>query len=164
MGKQPIIRKAKKTDLDQIWKIIHTVIAKGDTYVFAPDSTKEKMLDFWCGDNKHTFVAVLDGEIVGTFFMQDNFPDLGSHVANAGYITSPEHSGKGIGNLMGEFSLEEAKRLGYKAMQFNMVVKTNENAIRLWQKLGFEIKGKIPEAFNHKEKGLTDAYIIWRKL
>lgn len=122
------------------------------------------MLDYWCGSDKHTYVAESEGQVVGTFIIKDNFPDLGSHVANASYMTAPEASGKGIGRTMGEYSLLEAKRLGYRAMQFNIVVKNNHRAIRLWQKLGFEIKGEIPDAFNHLRDGLTDAYIMWRKL
>jgi len=144
MTQQLKIRKVKEKDLLQIWKIIQQVISTGDTYVFTPDSSKEKMLDFWCGEDNHTYVATIEDEIVGTFFMKDNFPDLGSHVANAGYIVKPSASGQGIGKLLGEFSLLEAKRLGYQAMQFNMVVKTNDNAIHLWKKLGFEIIFNIP--------------------
>ena len=79
-------------------------------------------------------------------------------------MTLPGASGLGVGKAMGEFSLEEAKRLGYKAMQFNIVIKSNERAIRLWEKLGFKIIGEIPEAFNHKQNGLTDAFIMHQKL
>ena len=82
----------------------------------------------------------------------------------AGYMVAPGARGKSVGRRMAEFSLEEAKRLGYCAMQFNIVVKSNENAVRLWQNLGFEIIGEIPEAFNHIENGLTNAYIMYRKL
>lgn len=55
-------------------------------------------------------------------------------------------------------------RLGYKAMQFNIVVKSNERAVQLWKNLGFTIIGEIPEAFNHKQNGLTNAYIMYCKL
>ena len=158
------IRKAVTKDHHSIWKIIHEVISGGDTYVFAPDTSRKEMLDYWCGENKHTYVAEIGNEIVGTFIITDNFPGLGSHVANAAYMTLPSAFGKGIGRTMGEFSLGEAKRLGYRAMQFNIVVKTNERAIRLWQNLGFEIKGEIPEAFNHRTEGYVDACIMWRKL
>jgi len=158
------IRNATPRDYDSIWKIIHEVISKGDTYVFDPDSDRQTMLEFWSGRDKHCYVAEIEKEIVGTFFIKDNFPGLGSHVANAGYMTLPSAIGKGIGRSMAEFSIGEAKRLGYRAMQFNIVVKTNDRAIRLWQKLGFEIKGEIPEAFNHREKGYVDACIMWRKL
>jgi ribosomal protein S18 acetylase RimI-like enzyme len=158
------IRKAKKPDEPQIWEIIKSVIAFGDTYVFAPDSSREKMLAFWCGADKKTYVALSDDQIVGTFFLKDNQPDLGSHVANAGYMVAPAAKGKRIGRTMAEFSLEEARRLGYTAMQFNFVVKTNEAAVKLWQSLGFEIVGEIPEAFNHIENGLTNALIMYRKI
>lgn len=158
------IRKATKGDEPRIWKIIEPVIAAGVTYVFAPDSSEEKMLAFWCGADKATYVALLDDKIVGTFFIKANQPDLGAHVANAGYMVAPEAAGKGVGKRMAEFSIGEAKRLGYLAMQFNFVVKSNEPAVRLWQKLGFEIVGEIPEAFRHRENGLTNAYIMYRKL
>ncbi len=79
-------------------------------------------------------------------------------------MTLPSAAKQGIGTTMGKFALEEAKRLGYSAMQFNIVVKSNAGAIRLWEKLGFEIVGEIPDAFNHSQNGLTNAYIMWRRL
>jgi ribosomal protein S18 acetylase RimI-like enzyme len=74
------------------------------------------------------------------------------------------HSGKGIGQAIGVFSLEEARRLGYKAMQFNIVVKSNTHAVKLWTKLGFKIIGEIPDAFDHPEHGMTNAYVMYQKL
>jgi ribosomal protein S18 acetylase RimI-like enzyme len=158
------IRKAFEADKSPVWEIIKVVIATGDTYVFYPNSPKEKMLDYWFAADKKTYVALDENVIVGTFYLKDNQPDLGSHIANAGYMVSPAAKGKRIGSRMGAFSLQEAKRLGYRAMQFNLVVKSNEVAVRLWQNLGFEIIAEIPEAFNDIEKGLTDAYIMYRKL
>jgi len=158
------IRKATASDADAVWAIIKEVIATGDTYVFAPDSPKEKMLAYWYGQDKHTYVALLDGEVVGTFVIKDNQPDLGSHIANAGYMTSPRAFGKGIGRTMAEFSLEEAKRLGYTAMQFNIVIKSNTRAVALWKNLGFGIIGEIPEAMRNKQGELVNAYIMYRKL
>ena len=158
------IRNTGPRDYNSIWQIIQEVISKGDTYVFDPDSSRKEMLDYWCGQDKRCYVAEIQNIIVGTFIIKDNFPGLGSHVANASFMTLPSAFGKGIGRSMGEFSISEAKRLGYKALQFNIVVRTNERAIRLWQKLGFEIKGEIPEAFNHRTMGYVDACIMWRKL
>ncbi|WP_259070250.1 GNAT family N-acetyltransferase [Mucilaginibacter sp. X4EP1] len=158
------IRKAVAADHDEIWKIIKEVIVLGDTYVFSPNSSKEKMLNFWCSADKQVYVALFDDKIAGTFFIKDNQPDLGSHIANAGYMASSDFSGKGIGKQMGLFSIEEARRLGYKAMQFNIVIKSNQRAVALWQKLDFEIIGEIPDAFNHPQNGMTNAYIMYRKI
>ncbi len=158
------IRKIIPVDKDEIWEIIHEVISSGDTYTFAPDSSEDEMLAFWYAEDKYSYVAVEDGKIVGTFFMKNNQPGLGSHVANAGYMVPSRAAGKGVGKAMCVFSLAEAKRLGFYAMQFNFVVKTNERAVRLWQKIGFQIVGEIPDAFNHKELGLTNAYIMYKKL
>ncbi|GAB3951810.1 GNAT family N-acetyltransferase [Spirosoma harenae] len=158
------IRKAIPDDQDAIWHIIQKVISTGDTYCFAPDSSKETMLKFWCGNDKHTYVATVDGKVAATFFLKDNQPGLGSHIANAGYMVSSAYEGQRIGRLMGDFSIQEAKKLGYRAMQFNIVVKSNERAVKLWQKLGFAIIGEIPEAFNHLQNGYTNAYIMYRKL
>lgn len=159
-----IIRKAAPHDHDQIWQIIREVIIKGDTYVFSPDSSREKMLGYWCSEHCHTYVAEIDNEVAGTFIIKDNQPGLGSHVANASFMTSFDHSGKGVGTAMGEWALKEAKRLGYKSMQFNIVVKTNDVAVKLWEKLGFQIVGEVPEVFWHRERGFVNAYIMWRKL
>lgn len=158
------IRKAVDSDQEAIWAIIKTVIATGDTYCFAPNSSKETMLRYWCGEDKHTYVATVDGNVAGTFVIKDNQVDLGSHIANASYMVSTDYEGQGIGKLMGEYSIREANVLGFRAMQFNIVVKSNERAVKLWHKLGFTIIGEIPEAFNHLRDGYTNAYIMYRKL
>ena len=174
------IRKATEEDKPEIWKIIKAVLATGDTYTFPPDSTEEEMLAFWMSPEKYTYVAVWSetpkragilsddlhsgGTIVGTFFLKANQPGLGAHVGNAGYMVAPEAKGKRVGRAMAEFSLDEAKKIGFQSMQFNFVVKSNEIAVKLWQNLGFEIIGEIPEAFQHKENGLTNALIMYRKL
>jgi ribosomal protein S18 acetylase RimI-like enzyme len=158
------IRLATPSDHETVWQIISIVISAGDTYVFAPDSSKEKMLSYWFSENKHTYVADVDGEVLGTFYLKANQPDLGSHIVNAGYMVSENARGKGLGQSMAEFSLVEARRLGFRGMQFNLVVKTNEKAIKLWLKLGFEIIGEIPDAYRHSELGYVNAYVMYQKL
>ena len=159
-----VIRKIIPEDFDSIWIILKEVISKGDSFTFDPDTPKESMMNYWLGKDKHVYVSIDNENIVGSFIIKDNQPGLGSHIANAAYIVSERASGKGVGKTMGAFSIQEAKRLGYKAMQFNIVVKSNTRAVNLWQSLGFNIIGEIPDAFNHKENGLTNAYIMYRKL
>ncbi|MFY0591098.1 GNAT family N-acetyltransferase [Roseivirga sp.] len=158
------IRKATKADHEAIWAITKQVIASCESFVFAPDTSRERMLAFWCNRKKHVFVALVNERVVGTFYISDNQPGLGAHVANAGYMTDPSFEGKGVGSEMGLFSLEEARRLGYKSMQFNIVLKSNERAVKLWQRLGFKIVGEVPDVFNHPTKGLINSYIMWQKL
>jgi ribosomal protein S18 acetylase RimI-like enzyme len=158
------IRKAKKTDNNAIWDIIQPIIQKGDTYAFLPDSSREFILNYWCAKDKHTYIATINDEIVGTFILKDNQLGLGAHIANASYMVAMDKFGLGIGRFMGLFSIQEAKKLGYKAMQFNLVVKTNTRAADLWKSIGFTIIGEIPDAFNHQELGLVNAYIMYQKL
>ncbi len=160
----PEIRQATETDKPAIWQVIKAVIAGGDTYVFSPDTTEEEMMAFWFTPDKHNYVAVEDGEVVATFWLRANNPGLGKHVGNAAYMVAPTAAGKGIGEQVALWSLDEARRLGFTAMQFNFVVKSNSVAVKLWQTLGFEVIGEIPNAFAHSKNGLTNAYIMYRKL
>lgn len=158
------IRKATSADEQAVWQIIKSVIAGGDTYVFAPDSPEDEMLAYWFSPEKLVYVAEDDGEILGTYWIKANQPGLGSHVGNGAYMVSSDAKGKGIGRMMAEHSIEEARRIGFKSIQFNFVVKSNEVAVNLWKRVGFEIIGEIPDAFDHKQNGLTNAYIMYRKL
>lgn len=158
------IRKAEESDKPAIWQIIKAVIAGGDTYVFSPDATEDEMMAYWFTPDKHNYVAVADGEVVGTFWLRANQPGLGAHVGNAAYMVSPNAHGKGVGKQMALWSLDEARRLGFTAMQFNFVVKSNTVAVNLWKNIGFEIIGEIPDAFDDAKNGMTNAYIMYRKL
>lgn len=158
------IRKAVPHDKPAIWQIIKAVIAGGDTYVFAPDASEEEMMAYWFTPDKHNYVAVDDGEVVGIYWLRANNPGLGAHVGNGAYMVSPAAKGKGIGKQMAEHSIEEARRLGFTAIQFNFVVKSNTVAVNLWKSVGFEVIGEIPDAINHSKNGLTNAYIMYRKL
>jgi L-amino acid N-acyltransferase YncA len=160
----PQIRPATSQDHDAIWAIFHSVIASSDTYVFDPQMPREEALAYWFRPDTHTYVTEHEGKIVGTYIVKPNQPALGAHVANAAFMVAPEARGLGIGKLMGEHCLAEAKRLGFRAMQFNFVVSTNEAAIRLWKQLGFEIVGTLPGAYRHKTLGFVDAHVMFRRL
>jgi ribosomal protein S18 acetylase RimI-like enzyme len=160
-----MIRKADKLkDAGQIWGIIQNVISTGDTWVFSPDSSREKMLYYWLAEDKYCYVYEIENQIAGIFFFKANQPDLASHVANAGYMVHPDFRGKGIAETMCRFSLIEAKRVGFKAMQFNIVIATNEGAIRLWHKCGFKTVGILPKAFHNANLGYIDALVMYQWL
>jgi L-amino acid N-acyltransferase YncA len=158
------VRKATDTDRSAVWQIIQAVIAAGETYVNAPDSSEEEMLAYWFSPEKHVYVAEENGEVLGTYWLKANRPGLGDHVGNGSYMVSPTARGKGVGKLMASHSIEEARRIGFHSIQFNFVVKSNTAAFNLWKSIGFEVIGEIPDAFRHSKNGLTNAYIMYRKL
>jgi ribosomal protein S18 acetylase RimI-like enzyme len=158
------IRTANDQDWDKIWPIVHEVFKGGDTYPYSPETSKEDAHNIWLKTPAATYVAQQSGRIVGTYYIKPNQPGLGSHVCNAGYMVSAAARGQGIGRRMCAHSLEAAVRLGFKAMQYNLVVVTNTTAVKLWQNMGFEIIGTLPRAFNHAQLGLVDALVMYRLL
>ena len=158
------IREASEHDRDAVWEIFHAVVAPGDTYVFDPDIPREDALAYWFQPGTITYVAESDGRVVGTYLLRPNRPGLGSHVSNASFMVSPSARGLGVGRALGEHCLREARRLGYRAMQFNFVVSTNETAVKLWEGLGFTVVGTLPGAFRHRTLGFVDAYVMFRTL
>jgi len=158
------IREATPADSDSIWGIIHEVIAGGDTYAFDPETSKSDMLGYWFAIGAHPFVALIDGEIAGTYVIRNNQPGLGSHVSNGAFMTASRYRKNGVGRAMGLHSLKAARQLGFMAMQFNFVVKSNTRAVALWQSLGFQIMAEIPNAYRHAVNGYTNTYIMYRSL
>ena len=158
------IRRADRNDMDAVWHIFHAVVLRADTYVFDPHTPREDLEMHWFGHHIHTFVAEWDGTVVGTYILKPNQIDLGSHIANGSYMVHPDHWNKGIGRSMGKHSLVEAKKLGFRAIQFNMVIETNKAAIYLWKSLGFKIIGTIPEAFYFKKEKYISAHIMYKYL
>lgn len=158
------LRRAAEKDHEQIWQILRGVAAAGETYTFDPAIKREDALAYWLAEKNETWVALSEGELVGTYLLRANQSGGGSHVANAAFVVAPEAQAKGIGRTMAEHCLKEARRLGFRAMQFNFVVSTNTSAIRLWKNLGFEIVGTLPGAFRHPREGYVDAYVMYRSL
>jgi ribosomal protein S18 acetylase RimI-like enzyme len=159
-----IVRAARLDDKDAIWAILEPVIRAGETYTLPRDMSCEAALAFWFSGGHEVFVAEDEGRVVGTYFLCANYGGGGSHVANCGYITAADAAGKGVGRAMCAHSLEHAKGRGFRAMQFNFVVSSNERAVRLWKSLGFEIVGRLPLAFLHAVHGYVDAYVMYRQL
>jgi ribosomal protein S18 acetylase RimI-like enzyme len=137
----------------------------GDTYAFSPQSTAEEIRRVWLEAPAKTFVACgPQGVILGTYFIKANQPGLGAHVCNCGYVVAREAQGRGIASLMCEHSQAQALAMGFRAMQFNFVVCTNLRAIRLWERHGFAVVGRLPGAFNHQELGYVDALVMFKQL
>ncbi len=160
----PLIRPSTQEDHDAIWQIIEPCIRAGETYALPRDMSKDDGLKYWTGPDRQTFVADQDGKIVGTYYLRANQLGGGAHVANCAYITAGYATGRGVARSMCEHSLQYARELGFRAMQFNFVISTNDRAIYLWQKLGFEIVGRLPLAFLHPRGNYVDALVMFQSL
>lgn len=158
------IRPARPEDAAAIWTILEPTVRAGETYTLPRDMTQAEAIAYWMGPDRETFVAEEDGRLLGTYYLRANQLGGGSHVANCGYMTSTEATGRGIARLMCTHSLERAKAKRFRAMQFNFVVSTNERAVRLWQSFGFDVVGTLPRAFDHPTLGLVDALVMFKAL
>jgi RimJ/RimL family protein N-acetyltransferase len=159
------IRRFEENDWLAVWRFMEPVFRAGDTYAFSPDISEKEAYRIWVELPHATYVAVDDNKaILGTYYIKPNQPSQGAHVCNCGYIVSEKARGQGIASRMCDHSQQEALDKGFLAMQFNLVVSTNEGAVRLWEKLGFSVLGTLPKAFNHPLHGFVDALIMYKWL
>lgn len=159
-----LIRKADADDAAAIASIILPIIREGVTYALDPDMAEADALAYWMGADRETFVALDGGIVVGTYYLRPNQAGGGRHVCNCGFMTSASATGRGVARHMCAHALQHARARGFRAMQFNFVISTNERAVRLWQSMGFEIVGRLPGAFDHPREGFVDALVMYQAL
>ncbi len=158
------IRAADGSHRDAIWRVIEPTIRAGETYPLSRNMTCDDALAYWCAPQHQVFVAEEGGAVVGSYYLRANNRGGGSHVANCGYIVAPAAMGQGVARAMCAHSLERALEGGFRAMQFNFVIASNERAVRLWQSFDFAIVGQLPGAFEHPRLGFVDALVMYRTL
>lgn len=159
------IRRFKDEDWNQVWTILEPVFRAGETYAFSTEISETEACDVWVVKPEATYVAVDDkGAVIGTYYIKANQPERGAHVCNCGYVVSESARGQGLATAMCLHSQKEAVELGFRAMQYNLVVSTNTTAVKLWKKLGFQMVGTLPEAFHHPRDGFVDAIIFYKQL
>lgn len=165
MGHMVEVRQFSDDDWAATWRILEPVLRAGETYPYPPNITEEEARVAWVEVPSATFVATDEGlNVLGTYYIKPNQPGLGAHVCNCGYVVGKNARGQGIASAMCEHSQQEAKLLGFKAMQYNLVVSTNEGAVRLWKRHGFNVVGTLPLAFQHQRLGLVDALVMYKQL
>ena len=160
------IRPAVVDDWPAIFPIWHTIVEAGETYAYPTGLKSDAARAMWLEPHPwHVVVAVDDaGTVLGTAKVGPNRPARGAHIATASFMVDPGAHGRGIGRALGEYIVEWARSAGYHGIQFNAVVATNTAAVTLWQSLGFEIIGTVPEAFDHRTAGLVGLHIMYRRL
>ncbi|MFC4109641.1 GNAT family N-acetyltransferase [Micromonospora zhanjiangensis] len=160
------IREATPDDWPAIWPFLRRIVAAGETYAYDPDITEERAREIWMlAPPARTLVAVdEDGTVVGSAKMNPNQMGPGAHVGSASFMVDPDRAGRGIGRALGEYVVEQCRRDGYRAIQFNAVVETNTRAVALWKSLGFEVLATVPEAFRHPTHGYVGLHVMYRRL
>lgn len=159
------IREATTHDWPALWVLLEPVFRAGDTYAYARDIDTASALAAWLEAPDATFVAVdTSGHILGSYFIKPNQPGQGRHVCNCGYAVAIEARRQGIAGQLCRHSQGQALSMGFRAMQYNLVVATNTGAIALWQREGFEVVGRLPGAFAHPDAGDVDALVMYKRL
>jgi len=158
------ITPATSADEECIWALLQPVFSAGDTYAVDPLIDREAAIAYWMEADKTAFILRIEGQAVGTYYIRPNQPGGGAHICNCGFITAPSARGKGVARRMLDHALIEAKQQGYRAMQFNFVLASNQRALAIWQRYGFATIGLIPQAFLHPKQGYVDALILHRSL
>jgi ribosomal protein S18 acetylase RimI-like enzyme len=158
------IRAAEARDRDAIWRMLEPAIRGGEVFALPRDMDAAAALAFWAAPGHEVFVAEADGRVAGVYFICPNQQGGGSHVANGGYATAVDVQGRGIARAMCAHSLAQARARGFAAMQFNFVISSNDRAVRLWRDMGFEIVGRLPQAFAHPRLGHVDVLVMFRAL
>lgn len=157
-----LIRPATDADHDAIWAIMEPVLLAGETYSLPDAWGRDEALDYWFALPHQVFVVEDGGQILGHYYMTPNRLGRGGHVANCGYMSAPEATGRGVATAMCRHSLEIARAQGFRAMQFNAVVSTNSRAIALWERMGFAVAGRLPGAFDHPTQGFVDLLVMYQ--
>jgi RimJ/RimL family protein N-acetyltransferase len=158
------IRPFEEADWPSIWSLFQAVCASGEVFAYDESTSEATARALWVERPSWGFVAVSEGELLGTYFVRPNQPGRGSHVANGGYMVAPAATGKGVATAMCLHSLERARELGFRAMQFNFVISSNRAAMHVWEKCGFSVVGRLPEAYLHRHLGYLDALVYFRRL
>jgi GNAT superfamily N-acetyltransferase len=160
------IREARPEDWGAIWPFFHQIVAARETYAYDPAMSESQARSVWMAPPPARTVVATgpDDEVLGTANMYANRPGPGSHVASASFMVDPRHAGRGVGRALGEHVIEWARESGFRAIQFNAVVETNAPAVALWRGLGFEVVGRVPEAFEHPRHGYVGLLIMHRFL
>jgi ribosomal protein S18 acetylase RimI-like enzyme len=161
---QYFARPMNPSDWDGIWAVLEPSIRDGDWFPIPQDFTSEDTQRFWCADGHDVFVGEDDGEIVWTYYTCPIQLGGGAHIANAGYAVSHARFGRGLGRTMLLHSLDSTRAAGYRAMQFQTVLSSNERAVRLYANNGFEVRGRVPEGYLHPTLGYVDTLIMHRRL
>jgi GNAT superfamily N-acetyltransferase len=158
------VREFADGDWVQVWAIIREVVRARETFPYDPEMSEEQARSVWVeGPPGRTVVAVDEGRVLGTAKMGPNRAGPGAHVSTASFMVAEEARNRGVGTALCRSAIEWAREAGFAGMQFNAVVESNAGAVRLYQRLGFEILGTVPRAFEHPVHGRVGLHLMYQE-
>ena len=154
------VKPATEDDLDEVHRLLADIVAAGEGYPQDPavPVTGDDFASYWLTPSTVVVAARVDGALAGSYRIMPNGVGRAAHVANAGYLVAAPWRGQGVGELLVRHSMDEARRHGFDALQFNFVFETNP-ARRLYDRLGFTSVGRVPDVIDGEA-----VHIYWRKL
>lgn len=134
--------------LKPVLEIWNSVVADGNAFP-QTESLTEQTGDAFFREQSYTGVAqdAVQGQVLGVYILHPNNVGRCGHICNASYAVFRGARGQGIGEALVRHCMAKAKELGFRILQFNAVVRSNESALRLYHKLGFTQLGVIPGGF-----------------
>ncbi|MGN6101526.1 MAG: GNAT family N-acetyltransferase [Devosia sp.] len=159
-----LIRPAEPDEWPKIWAMLEPAMREGETLALPRDGSEADGRAYWASPEKRNFLAVEGDAVLGSSYIRANQQGGGAHVANCGYLTSPAARGRGVARALCAHSIDWCRAQGFRAIQFNFVVSTNEPAVHLWHSFGFEVLARLPGAFLHPRHGYVDALVMWKSL
>ena len=159
-----LIRPATPADWPSMWQMLEPIMRAGETLALPRDGAEADAKAYWSSPEKRNFLAVEGDVVLGASYVRANQQGGGAHVANCGYITAEAARGRGVARALCAHSIDYCRGVGFKAIQFNFVVSTNEPAVHLWHSFGFDVLARLPKAFDHPRLGYVDALVMWKTL
>ena len=154
-----------ETDWPDVWRVIEPVFRAGESYPLPHDVSEQDAKRYWIkSDGLNAVARDHNGAVLGVYYLRPDQGGPGDHICNAGYVIAEAARGRGLATALCTQSQDQARAMGFRGMKFNLVVSTNEAAVKAWKKAGMEIIGTVPSAFRHPALGFVDAYIMFRVL
>lgn len=157
------IREYTAADIPQMLEIWNDIVEEGIAFPQTESLTVESAEQFFAAQSR-TSVAEYRGQIVGLYILHPNNIGRCGHLANASYAVRPQTRDLHIGEQLVKHSMQIARQLGFKVLQFNAVVATNHRAIHLYEKLGFVRLGMVPQGFRLKNGAYEDIILFYHQL
>ena len=149
------IRQFKTEDAKSAAEIWNSVVEDGIAFPQMETLSTEEARNFF-ESQSYTGIAEDNGDIIGLYILHPNNVGRCGHICNTSYAVKKGIRGKHIGEQLVKDSMAVGKRLGFRILQFNAVVATNEIALHLYKKLGFTQLGRIPGGFLMKDGHYED--------